>query len=297
MRGRRTRLVPAVATLIAAGVAATVALAAASAPKSKNLPLRLAPNTVAFLDASHGVLGTGWPNSRGHGGGTIALTSDGGRTWHVVKLTPRPVVSLTVYGAAYIAKYDDGETLRSNRQGGNWRPTRLITSDIASQLSVCPLGTTAGTNADNSNWSVCTTEPGAGNQGKAVYRDLVDRGWTRVACTDFADTKALCSGRGNGGISSYGYPIGIAGASDGFGLIWESRGTLYVTRDGGRHWKPLPKLVEPETDFGSWAYTIPHGVGWALVLRGGEGRWRLLRTTDAGRTWRVVHRWRNSLNG
>jgi photosystem II stability/assembly factor-like uncharacterized protein len=288
MGRRRTRLVFA-AAVVAVGAAAATAVAGSSAA-AKPLPLRLVPNSVTFIDASHGALGTGWQFAGGSGGGTIALTSDGGRTWHVVKATPRPVVSLTVYGGSYIAKYDDGETLRSSGGGRIWRPTTMTTADIAAYLSVCPQGTTVGTNADNSNWSVCTTEPAAGNQGKAVYRDLVDRGWVRVACTDFGDPKARCSGRGHGGISSYGYPVGIAGASDGFGLIWETRGTLYVTRDGGHNWTALDKLVQPELDFGSWAFTLPGGVGWALVGHGG-GPWRLLRTTDAGRGWHVVHRW------
>lgn len=274
--------------MLAAGAVAAIAVTGSSAA-AKALPLRFVPNTVAFLDASHGALGTGWQYKGGYGGGAIALTSDGGRTWHVVKLTPRPVVSLTVYGNAYLAKYDDGETLRSTGGGRIWRPTTVTTSDISTYVSTCPQGTTVGINADNSNWSVCSTQPGAGNQGKAVYRDL-DRGWVRVACTEFGDPKTPCRGRGHGEISSYGYPIGIAGASDGFGLIWESRGTLYVTRDGGRHWIGLGKLVRPETDFGSWAFALPGGVGWALVGHGG-GPWRLLRTTDAGRTWQVVHRW------
>ena len=278
----------------AAGIAAGAAVAAiavtGSSAAAKPLPLRLVPNTVAFVDASHGALGTGWQSAGGSGGGTIALTSDGGRTWRVVKATPRPVVSLTVYGGSYIAKYDDGETLRSSGGGRIWRPTTVTTTDIATYLSVCPQGTTVGINADSSNWSVCSSVPGAGSQGKAVYRDLVDRGWVRVACTDFGGPKPACGSRGHGGISLYGYPIGIAGAPDGFGLIWESRGTLYVTRDGGRNWTALAKLVQPEADFGSWAFTLPGGVGWALVGHG-AGPWRLLRTTDAGRTWHVVHRW------
>jgi hypothetical protein len=243
---------------------------------------------MAFMDPSHGVLGTGWRYGSGHDGGTIALTSDAGREWHTVTNTPRPVVSVTVSGDAYIARYDDGETLRS-RDGRIWKPTAVSGYGVNTEFSVCPQGMGIGTNAGDPEWSLCTTQPGAGNQGKAVYRNLPDRGWVRVACTNFANSTKPCPPRGYGGISSYGYGIGIAGASDGFGLIWEDRGTLYVTRNGGRHWTPLAKVVEPEIDFGSWAFTLQHGIGWALVDRG--GRSRLLRTTDAGHTWRVVHRW------
>jgi photosystem II stability/assembly factor-like uncharacterized protein len=148
---------------------------------------------------------------------------------------------------------------------------------------MCPIGYYVGINAGSPTWSLCTGEPGAGNQGKAVYRDEVGRGWVRVAYTEIL-------GRSHGGISSYGYPVGIAGAeSGGFGIIWESRGTLYVTRNGGRRWVGLPRVSDPELDFGGWASVLSRGVGFVILEQ--AGRTRLIETTDAGRTWRIVHRW------
>jgi photosystem II stability/assembly factor-like uncharacterized protein len=95
-----------------------------------------------------------------------------------------------------------------------------------------------------------------------------------------------------GGISTYGYPVGIAGNDDGFAVIWERRGTLYVTRDGGHRWFALPKVARPEIDFGQWAYALPRGgVGFVVLARGPGCPCRLIETTDAGRGWRVVHRW------
>jgi photosystem II stability/assembly factor-like uncharacterized protein len=96
---------------------------------------------------------------------------------------------------------------------------------------------------------------------------------------------------GHGGIALYGYPVGMAMADDGFGLIWESRGTLYITRDGGSHWTGLPTVVRPEVDFGVSASALRHGAGFVLLANGGGEMRRLIETTDAGRTWRVVHRW------
>ena len=81
-------------------------------------------------------------------------------------------------------------------------------------------------------------------------------------------------------------------ATDGFGLIWESRGTLYVTRDGGTGWVGLPKVVRPEVDVGQSAVALPHGIGFVLLAHGGGEVRRLIGTRDGGRTWRVVHRWR-----
>ena len=103
------------------------------------------------------------------------------------------------------------------------------------------------------SWALCLNQGGAGNQGKSVYRRVAG-GWTRVAYTPFPQRAG-----GYGGISAYGYPIGIAMAATGFGVIWESRGTLYVTRDGGSHWTGLPKVE--------------------------------ILTRDAGRTWHVIRRW------
>lgn len=133
-------------------------------------------------------------------------------------------------------------------------------------------------------WVLCVGESSTGAGGKAVYRRSGAR-WTRVAYTPFPPP-----GKGYGGISLMGYALGISMAPDGFGVIWESRGTLYVTRDGGSEWLGLPRVAQPEVDFGISAVTLPHGVAYVLLARGNVHR-RLLRTDDAGRTWRVVHRW------
>jgi len=202
---------------------------------------------MAFMDAAHGVLATGWPYGTGYGGGSIALTRDGGRTWRTATLTPRPVVSVTVSGGAYVSgrayiiQYDDGEMLRS-RDGRTWQPWADARYSIR-EFSRCPLGLAKETNTGDWSWSLCTTQPSAGAQGKAVYRNLPDRGWVRVACTNFAAARAPCPGDEHGGIGGFGYGIGIAGSWDGFGLIWEQRGTLYVTRNGGRQWIGLDGLV------------------------------------------------------
>jgi hypothetical protein len=119
-----------------------------------------------------------------------------------VRRTPRPVVALTRVDGANVARYDDGQTLRSHT-GLAWHPMSLSTAGINTEFSVCPQGMT------------------------------------------------------------------------------------------GRHWQGLPKVARPEVDFGSWAYVLPRGgVGFVVLAYGGTQYRRLIETTDAGRTWRVVHRWR-----
>ncbi|MDP9260764.1 MAG: hypothetical protein M3O89_02205 [Actinomycetota bacterium] len=230
------------------------------------------PLAVAFRDLAHGVLGT----SR-----TIELTADGGKTWKVVLRTPRPVVSLLFFDGAAWARYDDGENLRSTDGGRRWAPAVVIFPGD----SVCPQGTLhsyLSFASGGREWALCTTQGGAGNMGKSVYR-LDAKGWTRMAHTPFGP------GRSSGGIDVFGYPEGIAMARDGFGVIWESRGTLYVTRDGGSHWTGLPKVARPEQDFGVSGAALPRGIACVLLSVGGGVN--LIETRDAGRTWHVVHRW------
>jgi hypothetical protein len=100
----------------------------------------------------------------------------------------------------------------------------------------------------------------------------------------------MTGGHARGQISSYGYPEGIAGGYGRFGIIWESRGTLYITHDGGHHWYPRPKVARPEIDFGQWADVVWGNLAYVLLERNQHSR--LIETTDAGRTWRVVRRWR-----
>jgi hypothetical protein len=132
-------------------------------------------------------------------------------------------------------------------------------------------------------WALCAGQGSAGSMAKAVYRRM-EKSWKRVAWTPMSTRP------GHGGIALFGYPLGLAMADDGFGLIWESRGTLYVTRDGGSHWQGRPKVARPEVDFGVSARALPHGVGFVVLAHGAERR--LVHTRDAGRTWHVIRRWR-----
>ncbi|HEX4518538.1 MAG TPA: hypothetical protein VH063_03050 [Gaiellaceae bacterium] len=247
------------------------------------------PNAIAFRDPRHGVMGSGWQtrcaaaNSfRCRAGGTISLTSNAGRTWRVVLRTPRPVVSVSLVLGTERAVLDDGENLSSADGGRTWVPAAPV-SDPEDGPPCMDSWFVAVAKTSGWTWAICTGEPGVGNVDKSVYRDVFGR-WQRVAWTPMVG-----QGRGHGGISTYGYPAGIAMAADGFGLIWESRGTLYVTRDGGFRWTALPRIAVPELDFGDSVAAIPGGIAFVLLTRS-QAR-RLIVTHDAGRTWVLVHRW------
>jgi photosystem II stability/assembly factor-like uncharacterized protein len=78
-------------------------------------------------------------------------------------------------------------------------------------------------------------------------------------------------------------------APNGAGLIWESRGTLYLTLDGGRRWQPQARVAQPELDFGSSASVVP-GRAFALLNRGSTV-YRLVATTRGYRKWRTLRVW------
>lgn len=211
----------------------------------------------------------------------LVRTTDGGRTFTTVYSNTAGSWSYLGFtdsrtGTGIYVAGSTGRTLllRSHDGGVTWQPLALPGEPCA-----------PGTAQDfrSRNFILCLGQPGAGNQGKALYRFYGGR-WTQVAYTPF-----LTRGRAYGGISEYGYPVGFEMSADGFGLIWESRGTLYVTRDGGRHWTGEPKVARPEVDFGIAGSVRSHGVGFVTLARGHSRR--LLETRDYGRTWHVIRRW------
>jgi photosystem II stability/assembly factor-like uncharacterized protein len=176
--------------LLAASLVAIVTAwggkAARKAKPAQNTPASLGPNSIAFWDTEHGLVGSGitWKKTTG----AISATSGGGKSWQLV--ANQPVV-----------------------------------------------------------------------------------GRSRV---------------GSGGLAAYGYPQGISFSPQGYGLLWESRGNLYLTRDGGLHWQKLA-VAEPEVDSGLSAVMLSRTQAFVLLSRGGG--YRLLATKDGGQSWLVVQRW------
>jgi photosystem II stability/assembly factor-like uncharacterized protein len=221
------------------------------------------PTAIAFRNAEDGLLGT----TR-----TIESTRDGGRTWKVVFRSPRPV-SWLGYDASGRARaiLDDGE----NIGGPRWRPERVLDEPFSPCRSARA--------SFSGDWVLCIGQGSAGSGERAVYR-LTQQGWRRLAWATLGPRLS------SHGISFAGYAVGIAMARDGFGIIWQSRGPLLVTRDGGSRWIALPKVGVPEVDFGISGAAVRGGVAWVVLARGDVHR-RLLETTDDGRTWRVLRRW------
>jgi photosystem II stability/assembly factor-like uncharacterized protein len=319
---RPTRL----AALFLGAVAATglTGCGSSSAPQaSRSTPPapegRSVPSSVAFWDGDRGLLGAGrcWDCP----GGTISTTDDGGRTWTVRKKTTGPVTWVTTLGERDAWALAGRALLQSADAGRSWHAvskapllSAVFTSEsegwgvlesrepaVASRFvhtrdggrhwrrkaSPCPrvVGGVRGVSFPTPvrGWLLCVGEPGAGQQQKAVLttRDGGET-WTAVSGATWGSESLA------GGLGGYGYPQGISFAADGRGILWESRGLLFVTRNDARSWSSA-KVVEPEIDFGRSASVAGERVAYVLLER---RSFRLLRSEDAGRTWSVVHRWR-----
>lgn len=209
-------------------------------------------------------------------------SADAGAGWSVVGPTPVTSASWVDARHGFAAASDLIETVDGGR---TWRPLR----------SPCP-GVGEGTGAESVSfatvkrgWLVCNGQPGAGNEDKSIYR--TDDGamhWRRIAWTQ--------SGKAHGGIDSYGYPVGIAFDAEGLGVLWESRGTIYLTRDGGYHWRSFPNVSEPDLDFGLSA-TVAAGRAFVLVTRTPQRPvpFRLLATTSNLNDWQTIRTWRSPI--
>jgi photosystem II stability/assembly factor-like uncharacterized protein len=270
-----------------------------------------------FLDAAplppagHGAAIAFWDMRRGlfARGGTVSLTTNGGRTFRVVLRTRRVTGMQTFGSGGAILDLDNGRAFRSLDGGRSWARFRhrfdadfataevgmghrtgrfgfvnglVFTQDSGKtwepRRSPCPRFASFSAAVElvtpRLGWIVCAGQPGVGQQLKATYwTSDAGRTWRRLP----------------NALSGYGYVYGASFARDGFGLLWEGRGTLYVTRDGGRRWTAKPDVAEPEIDFGAGAAAFPGGAGLFLVLR--NPRLKLLATHNFGHSWQLVHRW------
>jgi photosystem II stability/assembly factor-like uncharacterized protein len=315
--------------LLVAVVAAVATQSGAAAPT--RMRLGTAPYSLVLWNQHDGLLGVGTCDvaSDVHEGacvsGAVERTSDGGRTYHVVLRTRRPVGFLQTVGAnGAIATTLRDESWRTLDGGQTWRHVAskpvvewlnprfgirfrsyfvhnrgrlalLVTHDGGHtwerRRDPCDQAITFNAFADPVSpqtwWVACLGQPGAGNEDKAIYRTRnAGRTWLAGA----AALLIRPHGSQHGGIQEYGYPAGLAFAPEGWGLLTESRGTLYVTRDGGMRFQAEPKVARPEVDFAGGAAAFRGGIGYVLLVHGPQPR--LLATRDYGRTWTVVRRWR-----
>jgi len=289
-------------------------------------PARLVTRSVSavFWTPHEGLLAVRYcvPGSSHCVRGAVERTTDGGRTYRVVLRTRQPITDVERVGArGAIATPLFGQALRTLDGGRTWRPFTFepwfwatpriavrfdryyVRDNTLLRLRVThdggrtwrrladPCNQTVAFNAyadlvtPKLWWIVCVGQPAGGTRDKAVFRTH-DGGKTWQAAA--ANLSSLRRGA-HGGIGFFGYPVGLAFARNGFGLVTEGSGRLYVTRDGGLHFHAAPKVERPDIDYGRSAAAFSNGVGYALFSAGYPAR--LVATDDFGRTWHVVRRW------
>lgn len=281
-------------------------------------------NAFVMWNAHDGLLGTETcKRNGGCVGGAVERTSDGGRTYHVVLRTPHGIDSLQTIGRnGAIATTGNERTWRTLDGGTTWQqvPNHPVVNWLNPRLGIRFRYYMAGNvekqvmlvthdgghswgrrrnpcrKAPDFNamvdlvsprrwWVACLGQGAAGSEEKAILRTRDGGSTWHIEAEALVYPKA----RQHGGLGIFGYPNGMAFARDGWGLLTEDRGTLYVTRDGGTHFHAKPRVMRPEMDFAGGVAAFPGGRGFVLMRIGA----RLIETRDYGRTWHVVRRWRS----
>jgi hypothetical protein len=212
----------------------------------------------------------------------LLQSHDGGRTWqprgqHLVE----PSFGARDVGFAVRSRPGDveiGPVMRTTDGGRSWQrvggPCIGATGASLSFVSA------------RHGWLLCTSQPGAGMQPKAVFETRNGgTGWRLVADASFTRI-----GRNRGGLSTGGYPYGLSFEPGGHGLLWQARGDTYSSRDGGRHWRPM-RVTSPEVIEGEAASVVSPAVRFLFVRNDRTGMYELLRLRRSGRA-HVVHRWK-----
>ena len=137
-------------------------------------------------------------------------------------------------------------------------------------------------------WIVCNTQATAGYQGKEVWMTS-DGGehWTLKGRTHPIGPPEPKQQIGN--LPGYGYPTGGTFLADRHGWVFQSRGYMLITDDGGTSWRHSP-LTQPDTIAAQSADLLSDTTGFVL-LRGCTVR--LVRTDITSRTATTIDRWRS----
>lgn len=275
------------------------------------------PESVAFWNEDDGLL-AGWVyryKNSGQSDGAIAVTHDGGSSWHVSLKVPSPAreVSVAPDGAAFatvgarspkiVVSRDQGASwavLPGSKglsqpafitatdgwavKGGGEQLVRLSAAGVRRVPDPCEpsvVDISFPANGGGRGWLACAGEPGAGNQPKEIY-ETNDGGasWeVRARCRPDKDPSKECTG----GLGANGYLTGISFLPDGSGWLTEYRGTFYETSDGGLSWIPRLGFQAPEVAFGSGPWRVDDELGFVIEAR--PFGVVLNRTQDGGESW------------
>lgn len=222
---------------------------------------------------------------------TLSRSTDGGATWAATGTSGATRVSFVDadrgFGVFPGTDPFKGELRRTVDGGSTW----TAAGDPCAGSHVGGLGNIAFASATD-GLAVCSGEPGAGNQLKAVAG--TDDGGTSWHLRASTGDLSGSSGDGRVGSISVGGYVGRYGdlvvAHDGTAWMTGGRMTPLVARNGGSTWVPLG-LGDPDVNLVRSAWPLDRERGFALVWEGDRQATLLESTGDGGRTWTELSLW------
>jgi photosystem II stability/assembly factor-like uncharacterized protein len=225
-----------------------------------------------------------WATLGGCGSGSrcsrpvVFMSSDGGANWRAISdanVARFSFVSpLEGWGIEPHTDFEPRPLLRTDDGGRTWRH---LPDPCPKGLYLQDLSFVSGRHG----WVLCDGEPSAGQQSKAIL-ETTDGGrvWhTRSAVVFPPDPKVVGKE-----LPSSGYGEGIVFLPDGHGWLWMSREYSYRTTDGGRAWKPMEGIADPDVrePVAIWFGSASSGF---VLLGDSELDTTLLHTVDGGVHW------------
>jgi photosystem II stability/assembly factor-like uncharacterized protein len=285
------------------------------------------PNAVSFWNKKRGLIATGEEYRNRNRGGTIELTVNGGRSFHVVAKTKRGVAWVETAGkhSAWAAFQGDGHgkrllhtrdggkhwhwlpkapawspsfsdarhgvTLASQRQsyGGSVLMRRGLTKTrdagrswhkVADPCDRYTEGQVISAGSNRTWWLACVGFQKVGTEEKLIYRsDDRGRSWDLVAA----------SGSDHGELSFIGYIEELSFEPSGEGAILIDGG-LWLSRQQGTEWR-LARSGHAGIN-ADFLFAQRRSADDIVAIRYGRKAKQLVRSTDGGLRWKLVHRWR-----
>ncbi len=294
-----------------------------SLPKSS--PSHFMPANITFVNSNTGYLSGNIVNGNSSIG-CVYKTTDGGHTWRKFLDKGSAVSNVAVLGhdvwvhvtdqqngGLYFSK-DEGQSFDrissmslsgidfTSRNVGwavsqnesNMKTMIMKTTDGGKQWAQVHLpnlesggGASVSFANQEDGWLLEASQPGAGNQGKALLRTANGgRTWSVISNVQLGEPskdKQLGSG-------GYADGIEVVPSHPSNAYVWESRGPLLCTSDGGDSWHgssaTKPEVVEAR------GVSMQNAKDGFVLLQNMEHRDFILEhTTNGGDSWQVVHKW------
>lgn len=230
-----------------------------------------------------------WINVSNQHDGSIYFSKDEGQDFTKVSsqnIGVSDVTSKSVGWAGYWNPNTQKTVLMKTTDGGkHWNPIHLPGLEMGGGVSVGFANAKDGLVLEAS-------QPGAGNQGKALLR-TTDGGktWRVISNVHIGQRSKDPKQLGSGG---YADGIEVVPSHPAYAYIWESRGPLLYTSDGGKSWHGSPMTQPSEIEARGVSMQTPKD-GFILLQDMVHDCYVLEHTNDGGVSGQLVYKWSYSL--